>query len=84
MSSFWPARFTVLIAPSIIDGGPDEALEVELRDPPTTPVYQQIAAEAVEMDADGTPISLISSHFGVDPNTAKKAIAWFYERGTRS
>ena len=56
-------------------------LEVELRDPPETPVYQRIAAEAAEMDADGARISLMARHFGVNANTVKKAIAWFYVVG---
>ena len=55
-------------------------LEVELRDQPETPVYQKIAEEAAEMDAQGTRISLMACHFGVDLSTVKKAIAWFYER----
>ena len=48
------------------------------------PVYQKIAAEAAEMDAEGTHISLIARHFDVDPNTVKKAIAWFYPLGPGS
>ena len=53
-------------------------LDPELRDPPETPVYQKIAAGAAEMDADGTRLSLIARHFGVDPKTVMKAIAWFH------
>ena len=55
----------------------DHVVDFELRDPPDTPVYQQIAVEAVEMDAAGTRISLMARHFGVDARTVKKAIAWF-------
>ena len=50
----------------------------ELRDPPVTPVYQTIAAEAAEMDVGGACILLIARHFGVDPKTVMKAIAWFH------
>ena len=59
-------------------------LEVEFRDPPATPVYHKIAAEAVGMDVDRTANTLIARRFGVDPNIAKKAIALFYERGPGS
>ena len=45
---------------------------------------QQIAAEAAELDAEGTRISLMARHFEVDPLTVKKAIACFYECGTGS
>ena len=41
------------------------------------PLYQKIAAEAVQMDAEGAGISLMARHFGVDPKTVMKAIAWF-------
>ena len=53
-------------------------MDIELRDPPKTPVYQKIAAEAARMDAEGVRIALIARHFGVDPRTAMKAIAWFH------
>ena len=43
-----------------------------------TPVYQKIAAEAAQMDAQGTRILLMARHFGVDAHTVKKAIAWFH------
>ena len=59
-------------------------LDVELRDLPITPVYQKIAAEAAEMDADGARISLMARHFGVDDKTVKKAIAWFHVGRSRS
>ena len=41
-------------------------LEVELRDPPTTPVYQRIAAEAAAMQDEGVRVAAIARHFGVD------------------
>ena len=59
----------------------DYVFDFEVRDPPTTPVYQKIAAEAAGMDAQGTRISLIARHFDVDGRTVKKAIAWFHVCG---
>ena len=56
------------------------AVEVELRDPPTTPVYQRIAAEATEMRAAGGTVKAIRLHFGVDHHTVEKAIRWFRQR----
>ena len=50
----------------------------ELREPPVTPLYQKIAAEAVQMDAQGASTSLMARHFGVAPKTVAKAIAWFH------
>ena len=52
-------------------------VEVELRDPPTTPVYQRIAAEAAGMRDQGVTVAAIGRHFGVDDHTAGKAIRWF-------
>ena len=54
-------------------------LEVELRDPPTVPVYQKIAAQAAEMWAQGVPFRTIAEHFGVDHHTAAKAVWWFQQ-----
>ena len=56
----------------------DHLFRVELRDLPPTPVYQKIAAEAAEVDVGGACISLMARHFGVDPKTVMKAIAWFH------
>ena len=56
----------------------DHLFSFELRDPPETPVYQKIAAEAAEMDAGGACIPLMARQFGVDPKTVMKAIAWFH------
>ena len=55
-------------------------LRVELRDPPTTPVYQCIAAEAAVMRDRGVTVAAIARHFGVDDHTAAKAIRWFRQR----
>ena len=54
------------------------SFDAELRDPPATRVYQKIAAEAAAMDAAGACIALMARHFGVDPKTVMKAIAWFH------
>ena len=54
------------------------AVEVELRDPPTTPVYQRIAAQAAEMRAGGAAFHAIAEHFGVDDHTAADAVRWFH------
>ena len=51
--------------------------EVELRDVSTTPVYQQIAAQAAGMQNRGVTVAAIARHFGVDDHTADKAIRWF-------
>lgn len=51
-------------------------LEVELRDPPVTPVYQRIAAEAAQMHAGGVSFRAIAQFFGVDHHTATKAVRW--------
>ena len=56
----------------------DHVFRVELREPPVTPLYQRIAAEAVRMDPQGASTSLMAHHFGVDPKTVTKAIAWFH------
>ena len=56
------------------------SVEVELRDPPTTPVYQRIAAAAVGMRDRGVTVAAIARHFGVDDHTAGKAIRWFRQR----
>ena len=53
------------------------ALEVELRGPPTVPVYQRIAAEAADMRGAGAAFHAIAEHFGVDDHTAGKAVRWF-------
>ena len=58
--------------------------EVNLDRVVPVPVYQKIAAEAAEMDAQGARISLMAQHFGVNANTVKKAIAWFYVLGPGS
>ena len=55
-------------------------LAVELRDPPETPVYQRIAAEATQMRAAGGTVKAIRVHFGVDHHTVEKAIRWFRQR----
>ena len=54
------------------------ALDVELRDPPTTPVYQRIAAEAAELRTRGATFHAIAEHFGVDDHTAADAVRWFH------
>ena len=55
-------------------------LEVELRDPPTAPVYQRIAAEAAAMQGRGLRVAAIARHFGIDDHAAAKGIWWFRER----
>ena len=35
-------------------------------------MYEKIAAEAAQMDADGARISLMALHFGVDGRTVKE------------
>ena len=52
-------------------------VEVELRDPQTTPVYQRIGAQAAEMCRRGRPFRAIAEHFGVDDHTVAKAVRWF-------
>ena len=52
-------------------------LEVELRDPPTLPVYQRIAAQAADMRDQGASVTVIARHFGIDYHTADKALRWF-------
>ena len=47
---------------------------MELRDPPTTPVYQPIAAQAARMHDRGDTVAAIARHFGVDDHTAVKAV----------
>lgn len=42
----------------------------------SVPVYLEIVAQAAEPDVEGTRISLMVRHFGVDLNTVKEAIAW--------
>ena len=50
---------------------------VELRDPPPTPVYQRIAAQAAGMRGAGAAFHAIAGRFGVDDHTAAKAVRWF-------
>ena len=52
-------------------------LDVELRDPLVTPVYQRIAAEAAAMQDEGVRVAATARHFGVDYHSADKAIRWF-------
>ena len=54
------------------------AVEIGLRDPPPTPVYQRIAAQAAEMRRGGRPFREIAEHFAVDGHTAAKAVRWFH------
>ncbi len=55
-------------------------LDVELRDVPTTPVYQRIAAEAAAMRDGGVRVAAIARHFGVDHHMVDKALGWFRHR----
>ena len=55
-------------------------VEVEQRDPPTTPVYQRIAAEPAGMQERGVTVAAIARDFGVDHHTVDKAIRWFSGR----
>ena len=55
-------------------------LAVEVRDHPTTPVYQRIALEATRMQQRGVTVAAIGRHFGVDAHTAAKAIRWFRQK----
>ena len=57
-------------------------LDARLRDPVTTPIYQQIAPDVVNMRTRGDTFAAIARHFRVDPNTLKKAIRWFRRRST--
>ena len=50
----------------------------ELRDPPQTPVYQRIAAQAAEMRAGGAGFHAVAEHFGVDDHTAADAVRRFH------
>ena len=65
-------------------GVTDVSLQVELRDPPITSVYQRIAPEATRMQAQGTWMFVMFRQLGVDPPTVEKAVAWFRERGNGS
>ena len=56
----------------------DHVFAFELRDPPETPVYQRIAAQAAEMRAGGAAFHAIAEHFGVDDHTAADAVRWFH------
>ena len=55
----------------------DHVFGFELRDPPETPVYQRIGAQAAEMRAGGAAFHAIAEHFGVDDHTAADAVRWF-------
>ena len=55
-------------------------VEVELGGPPTTPVYQSIAAEAARMCDAGLTFQAVAERFGVDDHTAAKAVRWFRQR----
>ena len=55
-------------------------VELELREPPTTPVYERIAAEAAGMQDRGVTVAAIARHFGVDDHTAAKAIRSFRQK----
>lgn len=57
-----------------------DPLDVELRDPHKTPVYQLIAAEAAAMRESGIRVSAIARRFKVDRHTADKALRWFHQR----
>ena len=50
---------------------------VDICDPPKTPIYQVIAAEAAAMRDRGDRVSAIAKHFGLDHHTADKALRWF-------
>ena len=52
-------------------------VEVELRQPPTTPVYQRSAAEAAGLRGRGLRVAAIARQLGVDHHTVDKAIGWF-------
>ena len=56
------------------------AVEVELRDPPTTPVYQKLGAQAAELRVRGPTFKAIAEYFAVDDHTAAKAVRWFRDR----
>ncbi len=58
--------------------------DVEIRDVPKTPVYQEIAAQAGEMRDRGVSVAAIARHFGVDHHTVDKALRWFGQRGVPS
>ena len=54
------------------------SVDVDLRDPVTTPIYQVIAAEVAELRARRQTFSAIGRRFGVDPMTVRKALRWFW------
>ena len=53
-------------------------IQVDPCDPPTTPMFQRIAAQAAEMRRRGRRFHAIAEHFGVDDHTAAKAVRWFH------
>jgi len=52
-------------------------LEVPILETGSAPVYQQIAAEAVQLQQLGMSNSKISKRLGVTDKTAAKAVAWY-------
>ena len=52
-------------------------VEVMLCEPPSTPIYQAIAAKAAEMRARRVRVAAIARHFRVDHHTVDKALRWF-------
>lgn len=59
-------------------------LEVDLTDPQEEPVYQRIAAEALESRELGWTMGEIGRRFRIDPQTAKKAVVCALEGAGRS
>ena len=55
-------------------------VEIEFRDPPTTPTYQAMVPEAVRMHRAGLTLKAIAQHFGVDDYLAAKAVRWLRSR----
>ena len=52
-------------------------LEVELRDPPTIPMFQRIAAQAAEMRRRGRPFRAVTEHFGGDDTRPRRPFSGF-------
>jgi len=52
-------------------------IDAAILDTGAAPVYQQIAAKAVQLQQLGMSNSAIARRFGVADKTAAKAVAWF-------
>ncbi len=55
-------------------------LVVELRNAVVTPIYQAMAAQALELRERGVSVAGIARLFGVDHHTVTKALRWLADR----